>query len=257
MPVAADEVASALAATIATMVASLPNGWIRRAPGVIAGYSGVPVPTQNGVIMERPDADVATVEALLSEVRATGIPHCLVLRPGRPDSLVELALANGMVAMDPSPLMALDDPAALAPAQEVEALVLRQLSPNEAELHADVAADGFEAPRELFRRFAGGSLLSQPGARAYVGEVDGRPVTTGLGVVAAGAVGIFNIGTVPAARGRGYGAAVTARAVADGLANGAAWSWLQSAPLAIPVYERLGFMMIEHWERFVTPPEQN
>ena len=62
---------------------------------------------------------------------------------------------------------------------------------------------------------------------------------------------LFNIATVPADRGRGYGAAVTARAVSDGLAAGASWSWLQSSPSGYRVYERLGYQAIESWQVWV------
>jgi hypothetical protein len=40
---------------------------------------------------------------------------------------------------------------------------------------------------------------------------------------------------------------VTTRAVADGLAAGAKWAWLQSSEPGYPVYERLGFRTAEGW----------
>ena len=69
-----------------------------------------------------------------------------------------------------------------------------------------------------------------PGVRCYLGEAGGPPVTTGMGVTIGGSVGVFDIATAPADSGRGYGAAITARVMSDGLAAGAAWSWLQSSP---------------------------
>jgi predicted GNAT family acetyltransferase len=63
----------------------------------------------------------------------------------------------------------------------------------------------------------------------------------------------FNIATPPADRRRGYGAAVTARAVTDGLAAGARWSWLQSSVAGYPVYERLGFRTVESWQSWLSP----
>ncbi len=137
--------------------------------------------------------------------------------------------------------MVLDDPALLGPARQVTGLKIRQLDPGAAELHAAVAAAGFAVPEEPFRRLLTPDLLRVPGVRCYLGEADGRPVTTGLGVTAGGSAGVFNIATMPACRGLGYGAAVTARVVSDGLAAGAAWSWLQSSPDASRLYARLGF----------------
>jgi hypothetical protein len=53
----------------------------------------------------------------------------------------------------------------------------------------------------------------------------------------------------------GYGAAVTVRAVADGLAAGAKWSWLQSSALGYATYARLGFETVETWPCWVALTE--
>ena len=53
-------------------------------------------------------------------------------------------------------------------------------------------------------------------------------------------------------RSRGYAAAVTARAVADGLSGGAEWAWLRSSPAGYPVYTRLGFKTVERWSSWVS-----
>jgi hypothetical protein len=60
-----------------------------------------------------------------------------------------------------------------------------------------------------------------------------------------GCTGVFSVATPPAHRRRGYGAALTARAVTDGLAAGAAWAWLQSSPPGYGIYARLGFRTVE------------
>ena len=114
------------------------------------------------------------------------------------------------------------------------------------------AASGFEAPEQLFRQLATADVLGVPGVRCYVGEVGGHAVTTGIGVTQGDWVGVFNIATPQLHRRRGYGAAITARAVADGLAAGARWSWLQSSPLGFATYGRLGFRTIETWPCWVS-----
>jgi N-acetylglutamate synthase len=64
-------------------------------------------------------------------------------------------------------------------------------------------------------------------------------------------VGVFNVATPSRHRRRGYGAAVTARVVADGVAAGASWAWLQSSPSGYAIYERLGFRTLERWLTWV------
>jgi ribosomal protein S18 acetylase RimI-like enzyme len=149
------------------------------------------------------------------------------------------------------PLMALEDPGQLNTAQAVSGVVIRELSPDAAQLHARVAAAGFEIPPQVLLQLMTPEVLATPGVRCYLGEAGGQPVTTGLGVKLGSSVAIFNIATPPEHRRRGYGAAGTARAVADGLAAGARWSALQSSPDGYKVYERLGFRMLEAWSCWV------
>ena len=67
-------------------------------------------------------------------------------------------------------------------------------------------------------------------------------------------VGIFNIATPPGSRRRGYGAAMTARVIADGLSDGGRWAWLQSSPAGYSIYERLGFRTLESWQSWLAMP---
>jgi len=206
------------------------------------------MPTLNGVWVESVDVDAEMVADLLDQVAATGLPHCLQVRPDCADQVSDLAAARGMTRDEQLiPLMVLEDSGQLGATQATDGLVIRELVPAEAHLHARVAAVSFEAPLEAFLQLMTPSLLALPGVRCYVGEVGGQAVTTGVGVTLGSYVGIFNIATPPAHRRRGYGAAVTARAVADGLAAGAKWAWLQSSEPGYPVYERLGFRTAEGW----------
>ena len=227
---------------------ALEGGWARsKGVEVLGGVTGVPAPTLNGVWVGGVDADAGEITDLLDEVAATGLPHCLQFRPGAAERLTKLARSRNMTRGEDLPLMALDEPGQLDAAQAVKGLTIRELSPREAHLHAHLAAAGFEAPVEMFQQLMTPALLGLPGARCYLGESGGRPVTTGFGVTLGSYVAIFNIATPPAHRRHGYGAAVTARAVADGLDAGAEWSWLQASPAGQPVYERLGFHTVETW----------
>ena len=245
-----DIAASAVAETAMHLRQANPHGWTVREGGAVATVSGVPVAMLNGVSAERADADPATVARLLDQVAGTGLPYSLQLRPGASPALAGLARARGMVQERDSPLMVLPDPARLGPAQLVGHLKIRELSPGETEPHVVVAAAGFEAPEEMIRQLIT-PLRDVPGIRFYVGEADGRPVTTGMGVTIGDFVGVFNIATVPGDRGHGYGAAITARVVSGGFAAGASWSWLQSSPAGYHVYERLGYQTIESWQVWI------
>jgi len=243
----ADVVAAALATTWQHLAGALPGAWVLRDGGAVAWVSGVSLPTLNGVWAEHADPDPDAVTGLLDRVEAAGLPYCLQLRPGASAALAELAAARAMRLEMQIPLMVMKDPAAVTRAQRPPGLGLRELSPDQVGLHASVAAAGFEAPEELFVKLMTPDMLRLQGVRCYLGQMDGRAVTTGLGVTLDDFVGVFNIATPPAHRRQGYGAAVTVRAVADGLAAGAKWSWLQSSPPGYATYTRLGFRTVETW----------
>jgi len=247
----ADAAASAFASSWQHLVGAMP-GWARREGGVLAAVSGVALPNCNGVWAEQVDPDEVLVAALLSQVAEAGLPYCLQLRPGAGLALTNLPVARRMTPEAQVPLMLLEGPGALEAAQQVDGLAIRELAPEAAQEHVTIAARGFGAPEELMAQLATPAVLGMPGVRCYVGEVDGEPVTTGVGLTLLPFVGIFSIATPPPYRGQGYAGAVTARAVADGLAGGAEWAWLQSSPAGYPVYTRLGFKTVERWSSWVS-----
>ena len=140
---------------------------------------------------------------------------------------------RGMTPDEDAPLMcATSPPAAPVP----EELTVRRLAAEEAAVHIQVAAAGFDAPVAVFEPLVTARLLRTHGVSVYVGEVDGEAVVTGMSVVVGAGVAIANVATLPGRRRRGYGAALTARACADGLAAGAWYAWLQATGMAERVY---------------------
>jgi N-acetylglutamate synthase len=117
--------------------------------------------------------------------------------------------------------------------------------------HVAVAAAGFEVPEEIFAAIMIDKALELPQLRCYVAELEGEPVTTGVGVLEHGLVGVLNIATPPAHRRAGYAAAITARIVADGLAAGARGAYLQSSAAGYAIYQRLGFDTVERWSVWI------
>jgi ribosomal protein S18 acetylase RimI-like enzyme len=248
-----DTAAAALMANWQHLVTAFPNGWSSEVSGTMAAVTGIGFPSFNGVWVASENVDLDTTAELLDQVAANGLPHCLQVCPGATSQLADLAAARGMDREDDLvPLMVLEDPHRMG-APEAEGLQIRELSPAEASIHAKTVAAGFEAPDEAVLQFMNPAVLALPGVRCYLGEVDGLVVTTGLGVTIGTSVGIFNIATPREFRRRGYGAAVTARAITDGLEAGATWAWLQSSAIGLAVYEALGFRATEEWTCWLSP----
>jgi GNAT superfamily N-acetyltransferase len=249
---AADETAAALLDSWALLMEVHPEAWMEVSDGISACVTGIPSAGLNGIWCSRLDPDPDELRRLIAVMRAHGVPHLLEMRPGTNPAAVSVAEETDLVPADDMPLMRLDDPTAIEPALEATpALQIRELAPHEAELHASIAAVGFGEAADHFTRLLPPAVLAVDGLRAYVGELGGEPVTTAIGVTLDDYVGVFNVATPPEHRRRGYGAAITARVVSDGLAAGARWAWLQSSPAGYGIYEELGFRTLERWLAWV------
>ncbi len=75
--------------------------------------------------------------------------------------------------------------------------------------------------------------------RRWIGWVDGTPVGISASFVDAGVVNVALVGTLPEARGKGYGAALTWRAA---LAEPGLPAMLLSSDMGRPIYDRMGFL---------------
>jgi ribosomal protein S18 acetylase RimI-like enzyme len=88
-----------------------------------------------------------------------------------------------------------------------------------------------------------GSLLD-PAVAGFVAYVDGVPAAAALSFTALEVARIGWVGTVPAFRRRGLGAAVTRAAVLAGFDRGARIAALESSPAGVPLYRSMGFRPI-------------
>ena len=78
-----------------------------------------------------------------------------------------------------------------------------------------------------------------------------RPVAAAMGYLDRGVCEIIHVGTVPAARGRGLGAAVTTFVAAQAAERGVKHAVLQSTEMGRAVYRRLGFREIDRYQLFL------
>jgi ribosomal protein S18 acetylase RimI-like enzyme len=80
---------------------------------------------------------------------------------------------------------------------------------------------------------------------AYVAYQDDAPVSTAAIVMGGGAVGVYNVATIPDQQRRGYGEAVMRYAVAEAQKeHGIERSTLQSTPAGLHLYQRMGYRTI-------------
>jgi GNAT superfamily N-acetyltransferase len=119
-------------------------------------------------------------------------------------------------------------------------------------LHRQVVSAGFGSDPAVAVGTACPDLLGRPDCVVYVGFADGSPVASALGWRTGRTIGVYSIATVPSARRRGYGAAMTARVVADGIDAGCDVAALQASEMGRPIYERQGFRTVVRYVAYVT-----
>jgi N-acetylglutamate synthase len=244
----ADKVAEANAKAWEHLAESVPGGFTRRGNGALAVVTGLEMAAFNGVFAISSDVDVQALTELLDVVAAAGAPYSMQLRPGWPKEVEQVTGRRRLERVPGEPVMVLTDDRQLARAQAVDGLTIRQVERHEGGLLAEVSSRAFDVLEHVYRRLLQPEMIEREGRRSYLGIVDGTPVATSIGVTVGESVGVFGVGTLPAHRRRGYGAALTARAVSDGFRTGARWAWLSSSEAGFGVYRSLGFETIESWD---------
>ncbi len=93
-----------------------------------------------------------------------------------------------------------------------------------------------------------------PAPMRFVGRVEGVPVATSRLSIVGGVAGLYAVVTIPEARGRGYGRALTRAALEAGRTLGMRIATLQATDLGLPVYSRLGFRTFYAYDLYRRPP---
>ncbi len=93
--------------------------------------------------------------------------------------------------------------------------------------------------------------LSDDGVHIYISRFNGENAATLMAFDHEGDCGIYIVGTVPAARRRGLGTALTALAVAEAGERGCTTASLQSTEMAEGVYANVGFRDLGRFDEYV------
>ena len=86
--------------------------------------------------------------------------------------------------------------------------------------------------------------------RNYLGYLNGDPVSTSTVFYGGGVAGIYCVATLPEARGKGIGAALTLKPLQDAREMGYRVGVLQSSEMGYKLYQRLGFRHLCQIENF-------
>jgi GNAT superfamily N-acetyltransferase len=86
----------------------------------------------------------------------------------------------------------------------------------------------------------------------YIGYWEGEPVATSALFCATESAGIYHVATMPNARGRGIGAALTQAALQEGRLRGYEVAVLEATEMGLPLYQRLGFQCYQPISVYMT-----
>ena len=209
--------------------------------------TGIPFPLCNGVFDARLAADAdARIDETLAYFRERQLPILWSIDPSsQPADLSARLAARGLHGKDvpgmAADLWALDEaqarPAGLTIERVSDEQMLRRFD--------EVFCAGFGIPEfvgeAMTRIFIDLGLADDAPFRHYLAFLDGEPVAIASAFLGAGVVGIANVVTLPQARRRGIGAAITLAPLREARALGYRVGVLASSAEGYGVYRRLGF----------------
>jgi ribosomal protein S18 acetylase RimI-like enzyme len=209
---------------------------------------GSPVSYHNAVVaaaLGDEDAD-GVIQESVEQLRAHGVPGTWHVGPSmRPSDIADRLLGHGFRLDGEEIGMALDPTATVTVPTPERVTIDRVLDRPDLDAYRSVLARGFgEGPaeatwvKEVFEAI--GHAEDSPW-RHFVALQGDEPVGTSTLFLHQDVGGIYFVCTVPDARRRGVGAAVTLAAVREAEALGCNLVVLGSSPMGYGVYRRLGF----------------
>jgi ribosomal protein S18 acetylase RimI-like enzyme len=131
------------------------------------------------------------------------------------------------------------------PVKRLPSLDVRRVEPGPArDAFCAIGALCFHVPPSWFNQVFDSSNVWQNFA-GYVGYWDEEPVATTAIVMGGGAMGVYNVATVPTHQRRGFGEAVMRYALDDARRrSGVERAILQSTPAGLRLYQRMGFRTV-------------
>lgn len=225
--------------------------------GLTRWYSVVPHPWFNGLIANEPptpENEAVLFDSIqyFKEKKVANITFWV-------DPSVQLAgwesviSKHRFVPSKDTPGMALDLNDLNPSIPNLYGLEIRVVEDNEAiKVWSNVFINGYGLPTawEPFVYEGWNSLGLGLPMRNYIGYLNGKPVSTSCLFLGGGAAGVYSVSTIPEARGKGIGAALTLRPLLDAREMGYRIGTLQSSEMGFKIYQTLGFRHLCQIEYF-------
>jgi len=246
--------AEQLAVALSTMASWQIGGEATEESGIlfVKGSSRFPTPYSNAAF---PISDDASVESAMARAAERFTDRRYVLWARGEDGVS--AESRGFMPLGTTPAMVVEEPLEPSEARDIE---LRKV--DDAATFRDFVDVSLSAYEEAgLPRAVGETLFALPDAllgscaSVVVAYTGGSPAGGALSIVNAvtGVGGVYWVGTVPGSRRRGVGDAVTRFVTNAAFEQGAHLVALEASRAGEPVYSRMGYRVVGHYARFLSP----
>ena len=217
-------------------------------PEMAMTVTDIPVPLFNLVTRVRlsPDNLDTNIKKAIHRFKEKGVPGNWHVGPATQPSDIGNALeAHGFVQTDNEPGMAVDLRTLKDLNLPSDFVVKPVRTEEQVDACVEVGLEGFGMP-DFLREILPGLITSfgldpESSLQNYLGVLNNKPVAISSVYYAAGVAGIYNVTTLPEARGRGIGTAMTVQPLLDARLKGYRAGILQSSEMGYSVYEKIGF----------------
>jgi GNAT superfamily N-acetyltransferase len=111
-----------------------------------------------------------------------------------------------------------------------------------------VFIQGYQVPEGVAQALVDATLrfgIAQAPWKMVVGRLNGEPVAISMLLAGAGMIGVYAVATLPAARGKGIGGAITLGPLLEARQAGYRYAVLFATEMGIHAYERIGFRLCD------------
>jgi len=224
---------------------SLPGSRSEEEPGVVRIATPTRGTTFNVVyVTQPPSSAVSLIERSASFMAHAGVSKWRIEAfPGAESAVAEAALAAGLQPRPTLPGMILFPTPTRRPEPPPELRIRRAVTKRVWETMVKVGSRGLggQPPEDTETTYP--FDLTRV-LRGYVGFVGKKAVATSFTLSYHGVGGVYFVATLPEERGKGYGTALTWRAVVGTRRDGCRASFLQGTEMGTPIYARMGYRTV-------------
>jgi len=226
-------------------------------PSIMRFVTDVQHPMANGVLraqLEEEGLDEG-IRAIVADYKERRLPMMWFVGPNsKPANLDETLLAAGSSKLGDIPGMAADLSIITGGLTVPDGVQLVEVECPEALAEwQGVLETVFKLPASVAGMFAGIAKVHGFGEsspfRNYIAYLNGVAVATSSLFISDGVAGLYCVGTLPDARRKGIGGAITLMPMLEAKRLGCRFAILQSAPAGMGVYRQLGFRSYCQFQR--------